>query len=192
MTSARVRLVSGRLVDLLDLRADDIDFESGAIALSRLARYNGHTRADVHPYSVAEHSVHVSKHCAPQDALWGLLHDFPESLIGDCVGPLKNLPFMDGYRHIERYIMGRVCEAAGLPQVCPKSVDEADFRLLRTEMRDLTAYEVEQDHPEMQSFARAQIAAIQKDAIPELDLRNPWSAPVAAERFLLRFHELRR
>jgi hypothetical protein len=46
--------------------------------------------------------VRVSQHCAPEDALWGLLHDASEAYLCDVPAPLKELPQFDAYRAAER------------------------------------------------------------------------------------------
>lgn len=114
--------------------AADIRIEDIAHALSNICRFTGHCREF---YSVAEHSVHVSRVCDPKDALWGLLHDASEAYICDVARPIK--PMLTNYRSIEHEIMLCVCERFGLDPIQPDSVTIADDRLLATEARDLLA-----------------------------------------------------
>lgn len=79
--------------DFLDPKIEDIDIEDIASALSKLCRFNGHCSI---PFSVAEHSVYVSRYLEKQNlhrdfARVGLLHDAAEAYIGDMVTPLKVL-----------------------------------------------------------------------------------------------------
>lgn len=79
--------------DFLNPKIEDIEIEDIATALSKICRFNGHCSI---PFSVAEHSVYVSKYLEAQDihrdfARVGLLHDAAEAYIGDMVTPLKVL-----------------------------------------------------------------------------------------------------
>lgn len=102
-----------------DLRIVDI-----AHALSMKCRYSGHTRAF---YSVAEHSVLVSRHVPPQFALWGLLHDATEAYLPDVARPIKAL--LTGFKDIEAAVMTAVCERYGLPLEEPSAVKLIDMRI---------------------------------------------------------------
>lgn len=118
----------------LDPRPEEIEIETIAHALALQCRFGGHCRE---PYSVAEHSLRVSYHCDPEDALWGLLHDAAEAYLCDLPRPIKCQPEYAVYREHEARIMAAVCERFGLPPQMPQSVRVADEVLLATEARDL-------------------------------------------------------
>lgn len=83
--------MSGVDVDLLDPTPDQIRLGDIAHALSRLARFNGHTVGE-YPWSVAQHSLLVEsllpEDASPQERLVALLHDAHEAYLGDIVSPI--------------------------------------------------------------------------------------------------------
>lgn len=129
-------LASGRVVDILHPRVDQIDFRDIVNGLARVQRFGGQINAE--HYSVAEHSVLVSRLCLPHNAILGLLHDASEAYIGDCVTPLKRQ--IKKYYEIEARWMLAIGLAAGLDDRLvhlPIDVKVADTRALQTERRDL-------------------------------------------------------
>lgn len=127
-----IQTYSGRVFEPLDPSTDQIDLEDIAHALSMTCRFNGHCRFF---YSVAEHSVWVSKMVTPDQALWGLLHDAGEAYVSDVARPIK--PFIVGFEEIEARIMQVIQEKFGLQGVMPAAVHEADIRMLATERSQL-------------------------------------------------------
>lgn len=116
----------------LDPREDEVRIEDIAHALSQLCRYTGHCRRF---YSVAEHSVHVSRLVPPEHALTGLLHDATEAYINDLNRPLKyQIP---QYRQIEDINWRVLATKFGLPAEMPKEVKDADGAMLWAERRQL-------------------------------------------------------
>ena len=147
--------------------------EDFAHALSCQCRFGGHSSKF---YSVAEHSVSVSKLCAPEDALWGLLHDASEAYLVDVPRPLKQLPEFAAYREAEHRLQRVIAARFGLSPVQPASVTEADDTILWIEAHSLGAIEEE---------------TIRDIPIPlEMEIVSPL-LPADAERlFLERFKEL--
>lgn len=130
--SSTILTASGRYFDLI--RPDNNLPTLGEIAhaLAHICRYTGHVSRF---YSVAQHSVLVSRIVPPMDARAGLLHDMAEAFIGDVSRPLKQL--LPAYKWIERRIEADLFCRFGLPQQMPESVKRADLILLATEQRDL-------------------------------------------------------
>jgi hypothetical protein len=102
--------------------------------LAHQCRVGGHASKF---YSVAEHSVHVSKLCPAEDALWGLLHDASEAYLVNLPRPLKLLPEFAAYREAERRLQLAVAVRFGLPPDQPASVTEADDTMLWIEAHSL-------------------------------------------------------
>lgn len=123
-----MQTISGRQFWPIDPRPEDVDIEDIAHALSMLCRFGGHC---VRFYSVAEHSVIVSRHVPPEDSLWALLHDASEAYIADIVRPAKR--FIPGYREAEDRIMAAICAAFGLQLDMPATVARADSAILADE-----------------------------------------------------------
>lgn len=164
-----------------------------AHALANNNRFNGHTRE---PYSVAQHSVHVSELCeeelnrgaiitcdvaALQLPLYGLLHDASEAVLHDIVRPIKG-DFRIGnylYTAVEARIQNQILKSFGLAppaEQVASIVARADNILLVTEQRDL--------------MRPCKIPWHAIDAQPLDRPITPWPWREAKERFLVRFYEL--
>lgn len=129
------RTHNGLHVHPLEPKAEEISIFDIARSLSHLCRFLGHTTAF---YSVAQHSVLVSKFVPPEDALWGLLHDASEAYLADLPAPIKRDAKMITYRMAEGRLMVTICQRFGLRPEMPRSVIIADKALLATEFRDVT------------------------------------------------------
>jgi len=115
--------------DIEDVRIFDI-----AHALSNMCRYNGHCKKF---YSVAEHSIIVSKFVLEEFALAGLLHDAAEAYLSDVPRPVKK--YLNGYKGYESRLMSVIYRAFGIKKTMEmrnhvKCIDE---RLLRTELEQV-------------------------------------------------------
>ena len=132
--------VTGKQIDLLNIKPDDMDIRDIAWALSRIPRFCGHSLSAI-PYNVAQHSIFVynkvvswvtdEKH-DPQLVLpesfaearreWGevdryrlyklaLLHDAAEFLTNDIPSPVKHLPGVySAIKNVENAIDAAIIE----------------------------------------------------------------------------------
>ena len=172
-----IQLASGLPFFPFDPRPDDILIEDIAYSLSRIPRFNGHTRGRI-SLSVAQHSVMVSNHCHPIDALAGLLHDASDMAFGDIPRPLKYMPEFAAIREAERHCQSIIYKKFGLGPDKPPNVHMADNCVLSAEVRDLMT-------PNSQIWGKWIL-----QYIPVTEKVKPWSADRAKEAFLHRFQEL--
>lgn len=86
-------------------------------------------------YSVAEHSVYVSRLVPPQFAWDALMHDAAEAFVCDMPKPLKEL--LPEYKTIEHRVEVAIAERFGLRSPMPPEVKLADVQMLRAEQLQL-------------------------------------------------------
>lgn len=129
------QIYSGERFWPLDPKPEEVNINDIAHSLAFQCRFNGHTNFF---YSIAQHSVFVSKIVSPEQALAGLLHDAAETYTGDIVSPLKKfLP--PEFKEIEKAIEEVIFEHFGIKieNVDHIEIKKADKIALFTEMRDL-------------------------------------------------------
>ncbi len=126
-----IMLHSGALFDFLDPWASEFTIEDVAHGLSNICRYAGQCRAF---YSVAEHSIHVSR-VARGFEMPALMHDAAEAFIGDVTRPLKQL--LPEYKSIETSVERAILARFGIPERIPKEVKQADLRVLAAEQAQI-------------------------------------------------------
>ncbi len=123
----------GTALDLRNPTADMIDITDIAIALSRVNRFNGHTRT---AYSVAQHSLVVAQLLrdtghSPLIQLQGLLHDAPEAYIADLPKPVKRL--LPQYAVLEDRLWAVIAGKFQVPVELDPGVKNADELAVRAE-----------------------------------------------------------
>jgi hypothetical protein len=155
----------------LDPRHEDICIEDIAHSLSLQCRYGGHCA--VH-YSVAQHSVLVSKALPDELKLWGLLHDAAEAYLVDVPRPVKR--YLTGYRELEESILSTILRKYGLTaKEMPAEVKRVDDAILQDEANHILNVPARDwTFPE-----------------PALGIEiNPWPAWFAKHQFLTAFEKL--
>lgn len=158
-----------------DPLSGDIYIEDIAHSLALQCRFTGHCK---YFYSVAQHSVLVSRHVPPDVAIWGLLHDASEAYLTDLSRPLKRASLLGSeYRLIEHRLMMAVCDRFALDPQEPLSIKIADNRLLMTEKRDLMT-------------AHGSLPKWTETELPLDERIIPWPWEKAEIEFLARFREL--
>lgn len=137
-----LRTYSGARFHPFDPRADEVEVRDIAHALAMTCRFGGHTR---HHYSVAQHSVLVSRIVPESLALVGLMHDAAEAYVGDMIAPIKLTGRMGDYSHIEDLVWCAIVDRFALDEhgvspatlAIPPEVKRADIVALVTEARDV-------------------------------------------------------
>lgn len=167
--------VSGRRVFIRHPIPEDLHIDDIAHALSLVCRFGGHC---CRFYSVAQHSVMVSRLAKPEYALAGLLHDASEAYLGDIIRPIKLL--LPEYQEIEGRWEVVIAERFGLhwDRDTVLDVKRADRIALVTERRDLIA-------PHEWQWTEDELGFL-----PDPDPVAPLEPTEARRAFLARFDEL--
>jgi len=127
MKSPYIVTCTGKNVSLTNPLLEDISTHDIAHSLSRINRFNGHTKGE--PYSVAQHSVMVAelveKRYPNEDAslyMAALLHDAHEAYVGDISTPVK--------KALSLYVPDQIAELSALFDIAIEQSYELDFGLL--------------------------------------------------------------
>lgn len=133
-----ISTLSGAKFFVNECNVQDVPITDIANALALNCRFNGHI---LRHYSVAEHSVLISELVSPENALYGLLHDYAEAFVSDVPRPFK--ASITGHNEFEAAVMANVCEMYGLPLDMPEDVAYIDTHICAVEVRVLTVREPE-------------------------------------------------
>lgn len=167
-----IQTYTGKAFWFPDITANEIDIHDIAHSLAMQCRFNGHSNRF---YSVAQHSVLVSRIVPSENALAGLLHDASEAYLTDIPSPLKKMSLFAEYRLAEKSLQERIYRHFGLREDEPKTVKFADYVMGCNEAEKLMS----PLHPKWTSRG----SDIQVEFTPE--------NPEQAERsFLYRFYQL--
>ncbi len=177
-----MRTASGRQFFQLAPRPEDITIEDIAHHLAQIPRWGGACRR---PYSVAQHSVHVSGIVEAPDRLWALLHDASEAYLGDVVARFKRSGVMAGYRAVEAQLQRLIYQRFGLEGEPPASVHEADQLVLAIEVRSPALFEG------VPPFL-AECIPDGPDRLPYGPAIEPWGFDQARDTFLEAFRRIER
>lgn len=130
-----IRTFTGKNVNPLMLRPEDIDIQDIAHHLACINRFCGAVRT---PINVANHSVlvmRITHHFVddPSIELQALLHDAPEAYLGDVTKWLKQSRDMLGYRIAEGEAHRRIMDRFQLPHQLHPTIVQADHIAVRFE-----------------------------------------------------------
>jgi hypothetical protein len=177
---------TGRKVNPLALRIEDIDIRDIAHHLACINRFCGALRE---PVSVAQHSVYVSRLLDGSTfELIGLLHDASEAYLGDVTKWLKQSPEMRAFREAEDRAQAVIYEAFGCDlYLAQESLDWADRLMVRYEAW-VGLPKRGQHLFEMGDPSYAPPSPEDRDAIGRF---VPWTWRQSEEAFLTRYREIR-
>lgn len=132
--------INGNYFDYLKPGQYDYNIEEIAYSLSKQCRFTGHVKCGG-IYSVAQHSVLVSKLLPWNLKLTGLLHDAAETFMGDMNSPLKQM--LPEYKKMEKIVENAIFNHFGIQLPLPKIIKRADLAMLAAERRDLQPKTIE-------------------------------------------------
>ncbi|MBP2290375.1 hydrolase [Azospirillum rugosum] len=127
-----ILMPSGFILDLLEPDATGMPITDIAQCLASQPRWGGAARPW---YSVAEHSVMVSRLVPPPLAFSALMHD-SEEFLGDWPSPVKVLLDRSYVKQRLQPVKGALCRWFGFEDDSPE-VKHADLVCMATELRDL-------------------------------------------------------
>jgi hypothetical protein len=140
-----IQTYTGKFVDPLNLKHEDIEIRDIAHALALINRFNGHSRI---PCSVGHHSIFVCELVRTEHKLQALLHDATEAYLGDITKWLKQTKEFSAYREAEDRAWRVISEVFGVPYELSPEVESADKFAVRIEAYYLFG-------PEMAMFQRS-------------------------------------
>lgn len=188
------RMLSGRRLDLLNPRPDEVEIEDIAHGLARVARWNGQTKGE-HALSVAQHVLIVEEIAHALNPEWetrwrlaALLHDAPEYVIGDLISPFKTAIGLD-YKAFELKLLEAIHLRYGLPARLPEpvtaAIKHADRFAAYFEATCLAGFAKDEA---LRFFGRP--AGLSRDLAARLARLEPLSTADAEHEFLLKFESL--
>lgn len=173
---------TGRRINLAAPKPEHVSVVDIAAGLSKVCRFAAQAQDF---YSVAQHSVMMSRVIASTWRMWALMHDAAEAYVGDIATPIRNLcPDISAF---EKRLSGTITGMLGLTPEIPQEVKQADVRMAATEARDFMF----EDAALLDPLAPKRILYLPKFWVPPYRTRlEAWSHRRAMREFLQRWCDL--
>ena len=120
--------ISGTRFDAWNIKPDDIKLIDIATGISNVCRFSG--QVPWH-YSVAQHSLLISRIVPEKYALEGLMHDAAEAYLGDVPKPIRT--GLADYNALMKLVETAIASKFELVYPWPQEVEIADTRMFMTE-----------------------------------------------------------
>ena len=169
-----ILLSNGEYFDFLNPGASTWGMVEIARAISKVCRFAGHCRGF---YSVAEHSLLVSRLVPSEHRRAALLHDAHEAFTGDITYPLKRL-LGEAVREIEDRIDAELFPRFGVELPLHSSIKQADRWMLHIEQRALMLNRDEWSATEAPPWWAIEVAEIR--CLKPEDAGTEWMAALVA------------
>lgn len=129
MVSECFRTITGRLIDVANIRAEDIDVSDIAHGLSMLTvRFHGQSKRGI---TCAQHSVMVAALVPKADQLAALFHDASDTYLNDIAKPIKKI--LPDFIALENKIMQQIAIKFGFEYPKSLAVEKADQQVIHYE-----------------------------------------------------------
>ena len=130
-TPEKVRLYSGKYINVVEMTEDDICLEDIAHALALKCRWNGNTKEF---FSILSHTMIVQSLLLDSaNSLEALLHDAHEAYLFDIPAPYKKLEPFKPLVELEEKIQHIINKKYGIETCNTSDVKQADMAALRLE-----------------------------------------------------------
>ena len=172
---------TGKLVNPLDVKTEELDIVDIAHALSNINRFNGHVRL---PINVAQHSVFVAQLVSKPHRKQALLHDASEAYLGDITKWLKAAPEFAAYREAEDRLQRLIFRTFGCAEELASEVEDADVLMVR--------HEAEQGFGNLWRPPSDKYGLVTELERKRIGFWTPWGHSSSEARFLMRWTTLTR
>lgn len=129
---AKIRLYDGKLIDPFNPSIEDISPENIIHSLSIINRYHGNTH---YPYSVAQHTIALSKHVPEHLVKAAIVHDWSEAWFNDLASPIKRE--CQDYKRAEARCCKFMLNSMGISDELHKELDHYDKAIYINERNEL-------------------------------------------------------
>jgi hypothetical protein len=120
----------GHKINVFNPKPEEIDIHDIAHALAMCTRFNGHLK---YYYSVAEHSIALSRLASKGNKLAALLHDASEAYLSDVPRPIKQ--FIPNLAKIDDQLSTVILNKYGIKSI-PEEVKHLDRAICLAEADD--------------------------------------------------------
>lgn len=134
-----IQTYTGKQFFYRNIQPDGIDIIDIARSLSMVPRFLGHLNKN---YSVAQHSLYVSRMVSAEATFWGLLHDATEAYLSDLPAPLKWI--LPEYVKLEKKLEAIIISKfkINVTDKIRKEVKEADIQMVVTENDQFRSHKI--------------------------------------------------